>query len=143
MEFDETGRVRGLSADGGVNGRQNELPPDAAAPLLTVLQADHLDARFLLHTNQLELAIAEGHVRIEREQRVAEGERAEFAGTNGVLTLIGQPLVTTPEGSIRDASALTWNTRTRKVRGQGPFRIEWLRAPTNAPSLRPARNQPE
>jgi len=134
LDFDAAGRVHALAAEGGVAGRQTETRPPATEPLVTTVQADSLHATFLAPTNQLDVATAEGHLRIERGPRVAEGQRAEFTGANGLLTLTGQPVVTSPEGRIHDARALIWDSRTGKVRGKGPFRIEWLRVPTNAPA---------
>jgi len=99
--------------------------------LVTTVQASRLDATFLARTNQIEHATAEGSLRIQRGPRVGEGEQAEFTGATGLLTITGRPVVTAPEGRIQDARVLIWDSRTGKVRGQGPFRIEWLKVPTN------------
>jgi lipopolysaccharide export system protein LptA len=131
LDFDADGHVRALSAQGGVAGRQEETRLPAKELLTTTVRANRLDATFMAKTNQVEHATAEGHLRLERGQRVAEGQRAEFTGTNGLLTLTGQPVVASPEGRVRDARALIWDSRTGRVRGEGPFRIEWLRVPTN------------
>lgn len=131
VDFDASGRARALAADGGVGGRQEEVRPPAPELLVTTVQASRLDATFLARTNQLEHATAEGSLRIQRGPRVGEGEHAEFSGATGLLTITGRPVVTAPEGRIQDARVLIWDSRTGKVRGQGPFRIEWLKVPTN------------
>jgi lipopolysaccharide export system protein LptA len=131
LEFDEAGRLRNLSAAEGVAGQQSEVRAPGGEPRMTWLRTDRVDARFHAHTNRIEWAVAEGGVRVEREERAAEGERAEFTGTNGVLRLTGQPKVTGPDGRILGATALSWDSQTGKVRGEGPFRIEWMRVPTN------------
>lgn len=135
-EFDEAGVLRTLTAEGGLTGWQRETRPSRAEPIETRLRADHALARFLANTNRLEVAIAEGGVRLERDQRMAQGERVEFTGENGLLTLTGRPLVTTPDGRIADAHALYWDTIGGKFRGVGPVRIEWTRLPTNVAGLK-------
>ena len=129
LEFDAGGRVRHLTATGEVQGRQAEGLRNAPEPRLTLVRADRVKAAFLSHTNQLDFAVAEGGVRLERERRVAEGERAEFSGGNGRLALTGRPVVTSPEGRIRDATVLIWDSRSGRVSGQGRYRIEWLQPP--------------
>lgn len=130
-EFDEAGLLRTLTAEGGLTGWQRETRPPRAEPIETRLRADHALAQFVANTNRLEVAIAEGGVRLERDQKVAQGERVEFTGENGLLTLTGRPLVTTPDGRIADARALYWDSVGGKFRGVGPVRIEWTRLPTN------------
>jgi hypothetical protein len=139
LEFGPAGRLRSLKADGVVSGwqRESRLPP--ATNLLTQVHAETLRAGFLTDTNQLDFAIAEGQVRVEREDKHATGQRAEFTGSSGLLTLTGEPTVTSPEGRIIDATTLTWDSRTGAVRGKGPFRIEWLRVPTNTAALQAGR----
>lgn len=126
LTFDAAGRVSRLTATGEVKGRQIERFEAASEPRQTHVRADRVEAGFRSYDNQLDLAVAEGRVRIERERRVAEGERAEFSGANGRLALTGQPVVTSPEGRIRDATVLIWDSRTGRVSGRGPYRIEWL-----------------
>lgn len=129
LEFDAGGRVRRLAATGDVRGRQEERLKNVPEPRLTHVRADRVEAAFLSHTNQLDFAVAEGRVRLEREKMAAEGERAEFSGGNGRLALTGQPVVTSPEGRIRDATVLIWDSRSGRVSGQGRYRIEWLQPP--------------
>lgn len=134
-EFDEAGGLRTLTAEGGVTGWQRETRASRPEPVETRLRADHALARFLANTNRLDFAVAEGSVRLERDQKVAQGERVEFTGENGLMTLTGQPLVTTPDGRIADARALYWDTIGGKFRGVGPVRIEWTRLPTNVTAM--------
>jgi lipopolysaccharide export system protein LptA len=131
LAFDDHGRVRELSATGGVRGQQTERLPGTPEPRLTRIEAERIEARFGRQTNQLERATAQGQVRIERDARRASGERADYSGAEGRLFLMGQPEVTSPEGSIHNATTLIWDTRRSRVSGQGPYRIEWRQGLTN------------
>ncbi len=135
IDFDQGGRVRGLVADGGVRGRQTESRGEGVDPLVTRLRAELLRATFLTSSNQLDVASAEGALHLERGLQVAEGQRADYSGTNHALVLTGQPVVHSPEGRIRDAESLTWDSLTGKIRGRGAYRIEWFHAPTNHAGL--------
>ena len=131
LEFADAGALSRLLADGGVRGQQSEVRRPGTVPVLTTVAADRVSARFHEETNRLDTATAAGHVRIAREQRRAEGGEASYSADTGLLRLTGQPVVIMPEGRISDATSLTWDTRQGRARGQGAFRIEWTRIPTN------------
>jgi lipopolysaccharide export system protein LptA len=131
VDFDAAGQPRSLAAEGGVDGRQTETHAKRPEPVVTTVRADRLDARFIAGTNHIEIATAAGGVELQQAGRKATGQQAVFTGADGCVTLTGTPRVETPEGRIADTTSLTYDTRQKRFRGQGPFRIEWTRVPTN------------
>lgn len=101
-----------LAAEGGVDWRQ----------LQDRLQAARLTVSMIAGTNRMDRLTAEGGVRIEvrgKDTTVATGERADYAGVEGVMKLTGEPRVTMGRGvELKGGSEVVWDLATRRFKAK-------------------------
>jgi lipopolysaccharide export system protein LptA len=141
LTFRTNGTLERIAADGQVRGASSDQRPGAAQPTEKHIECDACTATIRAGTNFVEEAIAQGHVRLRQEGRLAEADRACYSDTNGWLVLTGAPVITLPEGRITDATTVVWERATERYRVTGRFKSQWKRLPfaTNVTNLRLTR----
>lgn len=129
------GRLREVIARGKVVGVQTTQKPDRNRPEVGRLLCESLQAWLAPDTNRVDRLEAIGGVRAVLDARMAWGNRADYAASDGLLRLSGSPLVLLPEGRILGADELTLNPETGRVGGRGRFRTYWQQLPFDTNSL--------
>lgn len=119
------GRLGEVEAVGSVVGTQTTQRPDREQPQVGRLYCETLRAWLAPDTNRVDKLEATGGVRAILDARMAWGNRADYAGGDGLLRLSGSPLVLLPEGRVMGAEELTLNPETGRVGGRGRFRTYW------------------
>jgi hypothetical protein len=93
-------------------------PPAKPDDPETVLTCDRLVVRVPKAGGNIEDILATGNVIIVQGQNRATGERAIYRATNDVVELTGNPVLSTPEGTMH-ATTIELDRANRKLRAKG------------------------
>lgn len=107
-----------IAADTNVLAEQHEWRTPTNAPVRSLFTADHVIADFFPRTNQVKEAVADGHVSMFQEGRMANGDRALYHGATDTVELLGNPTADFPEAKITDADVLIWDRTRNKIAGR-------------------------
>jgi lipopolysaccharide export system ATP-binding protein len=117
IRMQSAGIVEQITAKSNVFAEQQEWRASTNRPIHSVFTADNVVADFFRGTNQVREALADGHVSVLQESRIANGDRALYDGATDTVQLIGHPAAEFPEGKITDDEMLTWNRAKNKIFG--------------------------
>jgi lipopolysaccharide export system protein LptA len=139
------GTLSDIHASGKVLARQTELRTNSANAVVTTLSSDKLDAKFLEITNQIDMATAEGHVVLTRDDTVATGDRAVYRALDDKAVLTGNPKVDARQGWLIAKESIVYDHKTGETRAMGGFELHskpGAFSKTNAPAEKASRDLP-
>lgn len=134
-EFDRTGRLTRAVAKDGVVIEHRSNSDKTNAPLKVI--ANEAELRMLTSTNLIEYVEARGEVQIEHGGNYARADIAQYSGTNDLVTLTGNSVLSIIESSISTnsslnkvevvgADTLVWDRMQNRFRGTGQYQIKLL-----------------
>ncbi len=141
LAFHTNGALEGLTAEGDVEVISAVSHPKTPRTVEKRLDCGSLEVTLRPGSNFVEQALARNRVILRDGGRKAEGERAHYSDTTGLVSLTGKPAIELPEGRITDAEKVTWERATGKYRVTGRFQSRWKNLPlgTNLANLLPVR----
>jgi lipopolysaccharide export system protein LptA len=128
--FSEDGKTITIVAADDVQAAQVETRK-TAKPKTTVadLTCGLLTATVLPAAGKVDRIVAEQHVVLSQEDKLARGGRAVYTDKENRVILSDHPYAEFAEGKVTGAETLAWDRATGAFRGRGSaYRIEWTRA---------------